>query len=159
MSRNTIDIIFADGEYTFSLPAPRIEELQRKTGIGIGAMFKRLLAGVLQIGDKVFLDPNQAEFYYADIVETIRQGLIGGGRGVVNGEEVKVTPPLAEQLMKNYVLDRPIGDSWSLAATIVGACIHGYDPPKKEEPGLDPGVAPKKKSGAKKKAGSTTASS
>lgn len=161
MPRNSIDLYFADGSYDFALPAPRIDELQKKTGVGIGGLFNRILKGVIRhpVTGQTVLDPSQAQFYYADIVETIRQGLIGGGRGEVNGAEVKVTPLLAEQLIRNYVLDRPLTDSWSMAASILGACISGYDPPKKDEPGQEPGGAPAKKSARKKKAGSTTASS
>jgi hypothetical protein len=33
---------FGDGERTFALPYHLIEELQRKTGIGFGALFQRL---------------------------------------------------------------------------------------------------------------------
>lgn len=41
-------------------------------------------------GDEIVLAPAQAEFYALDIIEIIRQGLIGGGRGTVDGVEVKV---------------------------------------------------------------------
>lgn len=154
MRRNTIEMLFADGAYTFALPAPRIEELQRKTGIGIGELPPRLWAGLNVVGQKVIVDPNATKFHYADIVETIRQALIGGGTGVVNGEEVKVTPAVAERLLQSYVFTQPIGEYQSLAATVVTACVHGYEPPKKDEPAPKAG-APKKS----KKAGSTTASS
>lgn len=161
MNRNEIDLEFADGEYVFGLPAPRIEELQRKTGIGIGGLFARLLKGVVKdpITKITYVNPALADFYYADIVDTLRQGLIGGGRGTVNGSPVTVTPLLAEQLIRGYVLDRPLADSWSLAVSVLGACVSGYDPPKKGEPVQETGSAPPKKSARKKKAGSITASS
>jgi hypothetical protein len=54
-----------------------------------------------------------AEFYALDIIETIRHGLIGGGKGVVNGEEVKVTPAaIATKLVDTYVLGRPLKPNW-----------------------------------------------
>lgn len=130
--QNHIDLDFADGLYTFALPAPRLAELQTKTGIGIGGLFARVLKGCARIGNEVVLVPDQAEFYAVDLIETIRQGLIGGGKGIVSGEEVKVTPALADRLIQNYVADRPLSDSWSLSASILGACVVGYDPPKKD---------------------------
>jgi hypothetical protein len=137
VSNNTIDLEFADGEYHFALGLERINELQRSCGVGIGLVFARLLKGCVRHPlrpDQVFVEPAQGEFYAADIVETLRQGLIGGGRGVVNGEEVKVTPEVANRLIKAYVLDRPLVDSWTKAVSILGACIMGYDPPKKDLP-------------------------
>lgn len=134
MSGNKIDLAFADGEYTFALPLPRIDELQRKTGVGVGALFARVLKGCVQIKNDVHLMPQNAEFHVLDIVETIRQGLIGGGRGMVNGEEVEVTPALAHRLIENYVLTEPLNRSWPMAGAILGACIMGYTPPKKDPP-------------------------
>lgn len=153
MSRNTIDLEFADGEYTFALPLPHIAELQRKTGAGIGALFARVLKGCVQVGGEVMLNPHTAEFYALDIVETLRHGLIGGGKGIVSGEEVVVTPTLATKLIDTYVLGVPLNVSWSKAASILIACVVGYDPPKKDEPATARATAKPKT----KKAGSTTA--
>lgn len=153
MSRNTIDLEFADGSYIFALPLPQIAELQRKAGAGIGALFARVLKGCVKIGGDVMLNPGQAEFYALDVIETVRHGLIGGGKGTVNGEEVKVDPALANKLVDTYVLGRPLSDSWSLAASILGACIVGYDPPKKDEPAAEPAPKARKRG----KAASTTA--
>lgn len=142
MSRNTIELEFADGTYLFALPAPRIDELQTKCGIGIGGLFARVLKGCARIGDQIVLAPAEAEFYRLDIVETIRQGLIGGNHGLVDEAEVTVSPVVANRLIANYVLDRPLSDSWSLAASILGACIVGYDPPKKVPAGDRPAAEP-----------------
>lgn len=150
MSRNTIDLEFGDGSYTFALPLPQIAELQRKTGAGIGALFARVLKGCVQVGSEVILQPASAEFYALDVIETVRHGLIGGGKGLVNGEEVKVTPIIANRLVDTYVLGNPLSDSWSLAASILATCVVGYDPPKKDAPPAA-GARPKTK-----KAASTT---
>lgn len=137
---NTIDLDFADGLYTFALPLPRIDELQNKCGHNgkpdaIGAIFARVIKGCIELAPgKLVHDPAQAEFYALDIVETIRQGLIGGNHAVVDGAEITVSPSLADRLIKSYVLDRPLSDSWSIAASVLGACIVGYDPPKKAPP-------------------------
>jgi hypothetical protein len=134
MPSNTIDLEFGDGEYTFALPLPQIAELQRKCDIGIGGLFARVLKGCHQVGGEVILAPATAEFYALDVIETVRHGLIGGGKGAVNGEEVKVSPMIANRLVETYVLGKPLSESWSMAAAILAAVIVGYDPPKKDEP-------------------------
>jgi hypothetical protein len=134
MTANTIDLEFGDGQYTFALPLAQIAELQRKTGIGIGGLYARTIKGVQVAGGKVVLIPGAAEFYALDLIETIRHGLIGGGKGVVNGEEIEVTPIIANRLVDAYVLGRPLKFAWDVAATVLGTCIVGCDPPKKDEP-------------------------
>ena len=132
MPRNTIELEFADGKYLFALPLPRIDELQRKTGVGIGALFARVLKGCAQVGDDIVQAPSHAEFHALDLIETIRQGLIGGGRGEVDGAEVKVTPVLAQRLIDNYVNCEPLAEAWAVAAAVLGAAVVGYDEPKKK---------------------------
>lgn len=148
---NKIDLLFADGSYTFALPLPRIDELQRKTGVGIGGLFARVLKGCVPVGNDIVLAPGSAEFYAVDLTETIRQGLIGGNHGLVDGNEIEVSPVLANKLVDNYVLDRPMVEIWNIAAAILGAVVMGYDPPKKDEPAQE--RAPRKTT---KKAASTT---
>jgi hypothetical protein len=134
----SIELDFADGKYLFALPLPRLQELQVKCDIGIGGLHSRLLRGCIPTKDGISFSPAHADFYALDLIETIRQGLIGGARGVVNGEEVKVTPAMAERLITNYVLDRPLVDNWQLAVSIICATMTGYDPPKKEPPAQEP---------------------
>lgn len=151
MSQNTIELEFGDGQYTFALPLAQINELQRKTDAGIGKLYGRLLKGCVQVGEGEFnLIPALAEFYALDVVETIRHGLIGGGKGVVNGEEIAVTPLIANRLVETYVLGRPLKEAWSVAVTVIGVCIQGYDPPKKDQP------AKERATRTRKKAASTT---
>jgi hypothetical protein len=137
-SNSTIELKFADGEYLFALPLARITELERKCGlpgppVGIGKIFARVLRGAAQNEKgETYLVPAVAEFFVVDLVETIRQGLIGGARGLVNGEDLIVTPALADRLIASYVQDRPLNEIWNIAVSILGACILGYDPPKKD---------------------------
>lgn len=138
---NHIDLQFADGEYRFALPLAQIDELQRKCGAGIGAIFSRTVKGAHQVGDDIILAPGQAEFYAHDLIETIRQGLIGGKMGTVDGKEVAVTPPTAQRLVNNYVLNQPLSHAWELAVAILGAVIVGYTPP--ETPGKKGSAAAK----------------
>lgn len=134
----SIDLEFADGTYTFALPIERVEELQAKTGAGIGLIFKRTLKGVSRSGEDIVLNPSHAEFYLLDIYETVRQGLIGGGKAVVDGAEIKVSADVARRLYQNYVQPLPLVEVWSLAASILGAKFMGYEPPGEAEPGGSP---------------------
>lgn len=155
---NRIELEFADGIYLFALPLAQIGELQRKTDCGIGALYSRTLKGAFAnpLTNEINLSPVGAEFYAADLIETIRQGLIGGGKGTVNGEEVKVTPVIANKLIDGYVLNQPLMDAWKHAAAILGACIVGYDPPKKELPADERAASAKPKRKRKGRAGSTS---
>jgi hypothetical protein len=135
--QTSIDLDFADGVYTFRLPLPQVDELQRKTGIGIGGLYARVLRGqyVTPDGGKFGL-PLEAEFRLEDLRETIRQGLIGGRQGIVDGVDVEVTPALVRSLMDAYVYPaQPMVEAWKLATAILSACVDGYeDPDQKKTP-------------------------
>ena len=62
--RAEVVLDWADGKYLFALKGAQIEELQRKCGKGVAA-----------IAQDVFND----RYSYADLKETIRLGLVGGG--------------------------------------------------------------------------------
>jgi len=91
---------FGDGERTFALPAPQIIELERKTGVGIGTLCKRVFA---------------QHFAHADVVETIRLGLIGGG----------AKPEEAEALIAAYARSRPFAETYPLAVAILEVVYFG----------------------------------
>lgn len=136
--QSTIDLEFADGEYTFALPLPQINELQTKCGIGIGGLYARVIKGHVLIQGELYQDPAHAEFFVQDIVETLRQGLIGGGKGMVDGAEVQVSAAVANRLIQNYVAGHPLKPFWAIAASVLTACVMGYDPPKKAGPAGKP---------------------
>jgi hypothetical protein len=69
---------FGDGERDFALPAKMILELERTTGAGLGELFRKLTAGT---------------FRFAEITETIRLAMIGGG----------TSPEDADRLVHTYV--------------------------------------------------------
>jgi hypothetical protein len=137
-----IDLEFADGVYSFALPVPQIQELQRKCETGVGALYARIVRGHRVVdgdnGPELIQIPTQAEFHVLDIIETIRHGLIGGGRGFVNEAEIKVSPQLANRLVATYVEGKPLAPNWAIAASVMTACICGYDPPKKAGPATEP---------------------
>lgn len=127
--RTHVDLKFADGEYRFALGLSQIHELQTKCGIGIGGLYARVLQGRVPDQPEVG-HPLYAAYHVDDLIETVRQGLIGGGEGRVNREPVKVTPQRANELVDRYVLgdDVPLSDLWALAAAILYAKIEGYGP-------------------------------
>lgn len=137
--RTEIELPFGDGVYRFRLGMREILELERKREVGIGALHARLLRGRFVIGGEKFGAPDQAEYRIGDVVEVIRQGLIGGGHGTVDGIEIKVSPATATALIETYLLgpDRqPLGRAWDLAVGITGALVTGYDDgsDKKKDP-------------------------
>ncbi len=100
---------FGDGELEFSLTPELIAELERKAGVGIGAISKRLIAG---------------QFYLADIAETIRLGLIGGG----------MSPEHAASYTHLYCLIRPIAETLPLALSIFECAFFGAPADDNENP-------------------------
>lgn len=160
-----IDLPFANGTYRFRLTLPGIVEIQRATGAGIGAVFARLIRGrYRQRGSEehdTFGLPNEGEFHKDDLLETIRQGLIGGGMGWVDGVEVPVSPLKANELLLTYCFPaRPINEAWTLATAILTVAMTGYEPPdaKKKSP-TKPSVTPKAKGGSKSRKSSPTSPS
>lgn len=91
---------FGDSEKTFTLTSEMISELQRKTGVGIGALYARFM---------------RQDFHFADMVEIIRTGLIGGG----------MSPVDAQTLIDTYAKPRPIMEVFPLAFDILDARWNG----------------------------------
>lgn len=149
-----LDLEFADGAYQFDLKLPQLEELQEKLG-PIFEVYGRLTAGrfilsgvsiddVRQLnanahcdfediggGNVLMIDWTQARASHADVFETVRLGLIGGGSGMVNGKEIEISPLFAKTLVERYCHSRPLRESWAIAASVVAARIKGYEPKKK----------------------------
>lgn len=133
-----VDLKFADGAYTFKLGLAQIVEIEQKCGAGIGAIYARTLKGRYGF-DEGEIYPELAEYRFPELVEVIRQGLIGGASGEVDGRAVVVSSVRAGDLIDRYVLS--VGDQrmrmtqvWMLAYAILSALIEGYAPPKKDEP-------------------------
>ncbi|MGV6872555.1 gene transfer agent family protein [Pseudochelatococcus sp. B33] len=101
---------FGDGTYTFRLALGELEELQEKTDAGPFVVLRRLFDGAWRV---------------ADIRETIRLGLIGGG----------AEPLQALNLVRRYVDERAnwIGNA-SIAQAVLGAALSGAP---EEEAGKD----------------------
>lgn len=85
---------FGDAERDFRLTPELITELERKTGRGIGGLCKSVFA---------------AEFRHADVLETIRLALIGGGE----------KPEVASSLVAAYAATHPLAETLPLAVSIL----------------------------------------
>lgn len=132
MAVTHIDLAFADGTYRFALGLEQINELQTKCKIGIGGLYARVVQG--RVSDDITVGhPAYGAYHNEDLVEAVRQGLIGGGQGLVDGVEVKVGPLRANELVERYLLPMPIARQWDLAAAILFAKIEGYEPPEPDK--------------------------
>jgi hypothetical protein len=94
MAELTHRTFFGDGEREFRLTPELIVELERKSGSGIGGLCRRLFAG---------------DFKHADLTETIRLALIGGG----------TAPKDADALVAAYAVNRPLSETYPLAVSIL----------------------------------------
>jgi hypothetical protein len=109
MSRSAnIALEWADGEYPFRLAIKQIEELQEKTDCGPYTLLQRISDGSWRL---------------ADMRETLRLGLIGGG----------MDPLKALGLVKRYVDDRPLLENIPHARAVLMAALMGA--PDGEKPG------------------------
>jgi len=96
----SVTLIWADGEYPFRLPIKQLEELQDKCDAGPSELYNRLEDGRWRV---------------ADLRETIRLGLIGGG----------MTPAEAFVKVRRYVDERPLLESVPVARAVLLAALIG----------------------------------
>lgn len=125
------DIPFADGEYTVRLGMAQIFAIQEKTGRGIGEVYARVMEGRMQGDGFHFGYGLNARFSIEDLIEVCRQGLIGGGKGFVDGMEVTVSDHKATHLVRTYLhpeSGNPISKAWDMATVILDAAWNGYEP-------------------------------
>lgn len=92
---------FGDGTYRFRLCGIKEwAELEEKVGCGIFVLLERL---------------RTRQCTAADIHETIRISLVGGG----------IKPVEAISLVRRYVVDRPLSESWGIAMRCVMSAVFG----------------------------------
>lgn len=128
--RTDVQLEFGDGVYTFRLTLAGVDEIQRKCRAGMGEVYARILAGRYAngpLGD--FGNPLEGKWRSEDLIEVIRQGLIGGKHGMSDEKPVEVTAPIANALIENYVVGLPLAKAWSIAAAVCMAAIEGMDDP------------------------------
>lgn len=100
---------FAGGDHVFRLRIGEIGELETHCGAGIGAIYTRMAA---------------LQFRLADIRQTIRLGLIGGG----------MPAGQADYFVGRYVDDAPINDYADLAFRVLRALFDGAEQAAREHP-------------------------
>lgn len=111
---------WADGSYDFRLTWAACAEIERKGEAGIQSIYERVMVG---------------QAHLADVAEIIRQGLLGGAGGTVDGQAVECKPAVVEALIKRYVTGedmRPFTESWNLAKVILHTFMVGYQPAQGE---------------------------
>jgi Phage tail tube protein, GTA-gp10 len=108
-----IDLDFADGKYRFALNIPGIVAIEKKAGIGIGA---------------VAIEVFEGRWHYETVLEVIRQGLICGKSGLVNGMAVDLAPIQVNHLLDTYVAATPLREQAGLAQIILSVALDGYEP-------------------------------
>lgn len=87
---------FGDRDHAFCLTDPMLAELERITGLGVGALYFQFVNGA----------------YPANLLtEVIRLGLIGGG----------TDPEDAKRLCDAYATNRPLAETFPLAFDIMQA--------------------------------------
>lgn len=136
---------FGTGVYKFALGIPQCLELE-KGGDGIGKIASDVMIGRIAVGTKADANPFSPEatgsignpFHAAIGVPMLRavltQGLIGGNYGIEDGQEVKVSPRRAKELVDLYGPPaRPIEEAWDVAAALMYAVMVGVEP-KPEQP-------------------------
>jgi len=126
-----IDTECFDGTYTFKLSMDGIMAIEQKCGAGIGEVYARTLAGRYSDGETSFVNPMEQKFRASELLEVVRQGLIGGGKGYSDGRAVKVDSLVANHLIKTYISadrDNPLNRAWELAAAILHRTLYGYEP-------------------------------
>lgn len=106
-------VAFADGRYRLALPFKQLIEIERACGWkdadgvlhpkSVYTIFSELGAGLglLDDGTADLFGPAAASV--KDIREVMRCALIGGGSGLVAGDEIKVGPQTAVELLDVYV--------------------------------------------------------
>jgi len=125
------NIEFADGTYRFMLTMAGIIAIEQKCGARIGAVHRHLLRGRYAKGDVDFGYSLEGDYGIEELAEIVRQGLIGGNSGFVDGRDITVSDHLATHLIRTYLYPEsgnPLIKAWDLATAIVQACVIGYEP-------------------------------
>ncbi|MEV5031644.1 gene transfer agent family protein [Sphingobium sp. LMC3-1-1.1] len=124
-----LSLDWADGSYDFRLTWSGCAEIERKSNASIQAIYERVMLGGA---------------YLSDVIEIIRQGLLGGAGGAVDGQPIETKPPVVNALIERYVTSvdaPPFADSWNVAKAILNTFMVGHEAAQKkreDEDDLEP---------------------
>lgn len=131
---------FAGGEFRFWLPMPQIVAIERGPLANrhegyprsVFAMYDAISAGLGISDDGGAVYVGGAEALVGDVRNIILQGLIGGASGTIDGDEIKVTPAVAADLVKQYTYPyASLTEAMHLAYLILNPAIRGVQLKKK----------------------------
>ena len=97
-----IDIPFAGEKQSFRLTLEMISELEECTGLGIGALYQRVISSVANA---------------SEIVNIIKFGLMGGG----------ADPKRAADMIERFIPITPINNLSDVAFTIMNVAMYGKE--------------------------------
>ena len=124
--QTSLTLDWADGSYDFRLPFAAGAEIERKANVGIETIYRRVMTG---------------DAYTVDVVEIIRQGLLGGTGGMVDGRPVETKPALVNALIERYVIGRealPFLQNVEVAQAILVVFMQGHESAQKKSAADDP---------------------
>lgn len=136
-----IDLPFAGGVFTFKLGLEQVAQLEKACDAGLGAIHARTGKGRYGYGvDEVL--PEDATYRFSELVEIIKQALIGGDHGIVNEKRVHARHT-AMDLIRAHVTNASTGrmrvmETWALAFQIIDALVIGHVPPGEADAGASP---------------------
>jgi hypothetical protein len=125
---------FGNGDYRFWLPMRELCQLEKECDKSVIQMHDEMgqSLGLLPGSEEPhFIGGGQTRFH--EIRATIRFALLGGNEGKVNGEDVKVSPITAREIVETYVDGRPIAETLPVAWSILEAAVRGVSLKKKVE--------------------------
>lgn len=112
-----VTLPFADGDYEFWLPMPRVIAVEREADCSIFALFYNLSSNMgLYLGEEILVGPSDARLKQCHAL--IRNALVGGG----------TSEQQARELVETYCAPaRPAMHDLALARLILNSAIYGID--------------------------------
>lgn len=123
----SITVQHFDGDYSLHLCADGVALIERTAGVGVIGLYRQLTAAR-------YRDANKREAFAVTapvgvVREIVRQALLGGNGGRVEGRFVMVMPDTADALLDHYCAGQeadPVSALCTLAIAALHALIFGF---------------------------------